>query len=142
MWLFEPNEFLRKKLEIFELIFSYDEWARDNCYRYYRKISNKINYSKTLEEETDRIAMQLLSRACFDVRRVNKFVDNCRRQMELKQKSATTTTKSDDVDQSSKLHYLYQHGLNNESKWKQFNDEKLMKKILEFRNECGCDPLE
>lgn len=143
MWFFEPNEFLKEKLDVLKILFAYDEWARDIFYRKYRKMLSKINYSETIEEETDRIAMQLLSRSCFDVRRVNRFIDKChqyQQQTESKQKSTATTESSD--NNRLALHYLYAHGHSNGSKWKRFNDEKLMKKFIEFRNECDCDPLE
>ncbi|KAH7638049.1 metalloendopeptidase oma1-like protein [Dermatophagoides farinae] len=141
MWIFHPNELLKEKLtNFFRFIITSDEWARDICYEKYRKMLSKMNYSETLEQETDRIAMQLLSRACFNVKRVEKFADKCHQLMLSRQKSTTESVDHD--NQRQELHYIYEHGHNNDEKCNRFNDEKFMKKIIQFRHECGCDPIE
>lgn len=100
-------------------------------YRQYKKMDDVLCYSKTLEEEADRIALQLLARACFDVREVAEVISTFSK---LAEAPASKVSK----EEMKKNRYIYKHA---------FNEEKLLylksnlTKFVSFREKCGCTPL-
>lgn len=88
-------------------------------------------YSKTLEEEADRIALQLLARACFDVREVVAVTSTF---IKLSEAPASKVSR----EEMKKNRYIYKHA---------FNEDKLLflnsnlTKFVSFREKCGCTPL-
>lgn len=100
-------------------------------YRQYKKMDDVLCYSKTLEEEADRIALQLLARACFDVREVAEVTSTFSK---LAEAPASKVSK----EEMKKNRYIYKHA---------FNEEKFLylksnlTKFVSFREKCGCTPL-
>lgn len=100
-------------------------------YRGLRKIEDTMCYSDTLEEEADRIALQLLARACFDVREAERIATTF----------ANLATPSDakiSKEEIEKHRYIYKHSFNNH---KLSFIHKNLPKFVEFRDKCGCTPL-
>lgn len=100
-------------------------------YRQYKKIDDVLCYSKTLEEEADRIALQLLARACFDVREVIEITSSF-------SKLAETPASKTSREEMKQNRYIYKHA---------FNEDKLLyiksnlPKFVKFRESCGCASL-
>ncbi|KAJ6216256.1 hypothetical protein RDWZM_007413 [Blomia tropicalis] len=100
-------------------------------YNSYQKVAKKLNYSDTLEEEADRVALQLMARACYDIREVDKFAAKCRKLIIDDGKEASEET----IDQHR---YVYKHS---------FNDHKMefisknLDTFMNFRLKCNCPPL-
>src|SRR5699024_4867381 len=97
-------------------------------YRQYKKIDDVLCYSKTLEEEADRIALQLLARACFDVREVVEITSS------FSKHRAETSVSKVSSEEMKKNRYIYKHA---------YNEDKLvyiksnLPKFVSFREKCG-----
>lgn len=108
-----------------------DQSSGQFFYNSYQKVAKKLNYSDTLEEEADRVALQLMARACFDIREVDKFAAKCRKLIIDDGKEASEET----IDQHR---YVYKHS---------FNDHKMefisknLDTFMNFRLKCNCPPL-
>src|SRR5699024_4150941 len=101
-------------------------------YGLYRKLADTMCYSNTLEEEADRIALQLLARACFDVREAEKVAVAFHK---LLPKTEIERSKTIEVQRHR---YIYKHAYN-DHKLAYFRDN--LSKFVEFRQKCGCAPL-
>lgn len=109
---------------------SLDTSVSHYCYRKLRDCENGVQMVDVLEEEADRIALQLLARSCYDVREVEKFIQKCyniRKAHHSEQLLATS------------YHYIFKHNFNDHRKEFVANS---MARFVQFRKACGCPPLE
>ena len=90
------------------------------------KLSKNIPYKRVYEDEADRIAMQLMTRACFDVRKAKRFWEKrCHLQV--------NNDKPID-DQFIGVHQGF--GVDRVKEV-----ESLIPPFIELRKQCNCPPL-
>ena len=105
--------------------------ANEIMYPKIREMNESYCYSDTLEEEADRIALQLLARACFDVREVEKICTALHRR-------SPTWDVEKIPEEMEKHRYIYKHSFNDH---KQLFIRDNLAKFVEFRQKCNCAPL-
>ena len=109
-----------------------DTFLENEMKKLIRKLITFNPYSEKIEEEADRIAMQLMTRCCYDVRKCRHF---CRKHRHLSQtKDNNNENQSDVINHDffakhpitdNKLLYLFQY----------------IKPFMELRKRCNCQPL-
>lgn len=95
----------------------------------YQPLEMALNFCDKLEEESDRIAMQLLARSCYDIREVETLLAKGHEM--LKQLDEPS-------DKSNQHRYLLQHSF---SQHKLTSVHNNLDKFVQFRSICGCPDL-
>lgn len=126
----------KQEYKILEYLNSIDQSSGRFFYRKLKIEYNKANYSDILEEETDRIALQLLSRACYDIREVEKFIVNCQNYLN-KEDSNETGLKNQEID--DKYRFIFKHRFNEKEKLDYLKNN--LDVFIKFRSTCGCQVL-
>lgn len=139
MFLFLSMD-VKRPYKILEYLVPIDHSVGRFFYRQYKIEFNKTNYSSILEEETDRIALQLLSRACYDIREVQKFIINCQNYLDKQEQNDKLNGKElNDNKINDKCRFIFQHRFNEKEKLDYFKNN--LDVFIKFRSTCGCQAL-
>ncbi|KPM10579.1 metalloendopeptidase OMA1-like protein [Sarcoptes scabiei] len=113
----------------------FDSNVKHWFFRKFCDFEKQIVFDEALENETDRITLQLLSRACFDIREVEKLIKKFQTTMDQTNKQNSSNDSGSAIDSNR---FFMQHGFN-ELKLK--NLTLHLDKFIAFREQCGCKPL-
>ena len=132
-WYFASSAkfFERFDIDILNKIDSIDAYTANYFRNAFHQMEMEKVHSQEIEEEADRIALQLLARSCYDVRDAVTFVEKC-------------SKLSKDPEYSKVISNL---PINNFLLLHKFDDERLeflhgiIDKFVQFRLSCDCEPL-
>ena len=127
-----------KKLTFLKFLDEIDNYFANIIFNISLKVISILNYSDTLEEEADRIALQLLARSCYDVREVEKLAAICNQLIANNNTNKEETKKKQTPEEVEKDRYIYKHAFN-QHKLSFLHDN--VSKFIDFRIKCGCPPL-
>lgn len=121
---------------LFGILAMIDHAVSNFAWRRLKGILEYYNYDAILEDEADRIAYQLLSRACFDIREAKKIATKLANLVD-QQSFEEDALKRD--ENSQKYRYIYKHVYDQQ---KLSSLENQLDAFLEFRKSCDCPPLD
>jgi hypothetical protein len=128
-YLGKPDEYFPK----FDWMQKIDDFFNTSFKNWIKNVIYYSPYSEELEEEADRIALQLITRCCYDVRKSKTF---CHKYQHLSQSSHNLI--DENTININNDNYFAKHPINN-NKFRYF--DKYMNAFLKLRLECNCDPL-
>ena len=128
IWIFQTDDLFR-----FDPFQKIDDYLDKSIKSLIRKTLEFSSFNEELEEEADRIALQLMTRSCFDVRKCHQFCKRCkdfaRNPIEAKEKD----NKSED-----NYDFFVKHPI---TEYKILYLFKYIKPFVDLRKICNCEPL-
>lgn len=127
LWIMGQKEFFQ--LPYLEERLSWiDEYFNKKYEKFIKNLITISPYHKKLEEEADRIALQLMARACYDVREAPRFWKN-HYDPEIVNKP---------IDKNKPINFFSKHHLDEE---RVTYLDKYMNAYIKLRESCKCTPL-